>query len=530
MTMEHLSDAPPADPAGSLPAAPQMPAFAAEPAPPPRASALPTRSETYGSFRIDAMEFALSVEAIREVVTEPDSVSPVPLSAAHMVGLFNLRDMIIPLVDLRLLLELPPASSKEPGKVAIIENGDFCVGLLFDETGEVVYGEGATRLNFKPNEAGVKDVVVDGVLKFDGGRRSIQILNPYEILKIEKMPRISTSESNTAARSRLGNRQSCVSFELGHTTCAIDLRYVQEVLDVPEIESFCLTDGHVLGAITLRGHTIPVVDFRGILGREEPHAFNPAALTDRKLLVMNLPEGQIALLVYAIDSIIPYFDGEVMAFAKVALPRHDIVKGCLVNDEDEIIILIDGDSLIRDPELVNVARSCQEIHPPDTTKADTERNEKLNRRRTFILFSVDRRFALDVACVSEVIDRPEKLLAPPYALAFVEGILNLRGELITIVNPRRLYQLADSSPANQKVLIFIHEGQKYGMLVDSVDEIVMTNDASIIDVPSIMENESTRKISEDVSGCLSACSQDPDRGHVMILNMASLISRCLVTE
>jgi len=499
----------------------------AEPPAPAEHLAAKRENKTYGSFRIGAMEFALPVEVVREVVTEPKELTQVPMATPHLVGLFTLREMIVPLIDLRQLLELPPREEIAEGKIAIIENGNLSIGLLFDETGEIIHSEHAKRLNFQPNSNGVKDIVVEGVLKFDDGRRSVQILDPYELLKLEKLPRISKKENTTKIESDLGERLSCVSFELGHTTCAIDTRFVQEVMDVPEVEDFVLKSGHVLGAINLRGRTLPVIDFRGEFGREEPFAFEQSALKNRKLLVMNLPEGPLALLVYAIDSIINYFDRDVLPFAKVALPRHDIVKGCLVSGNEEIIILIDGDKLKNDKELVRVARSCQEIHPPETLEKETKEVGKESTRRTFILYSVGHSFALDVTCVSEVIDRPPKLLAPPYSLSFVEGILNLRGELITIINPRLLYGIGEAKASAPKVLIFFHEGQKYGMLVDSVDEIVMTNDAAVVETPTITENQLSRSISEDVSGFLSSTKHDTSRGNVMILNLGSFLSRCL---
>ncbi len=485
-----------------------------------------TSSDIYGSFWIDETEFALPVTVIQEVVNEPASFTPVPLSSPFMIGLFNLRGRIVPVIDLRMVLEYPAIENNRLRKVAIIEEGDLCIGLLFDDTGGVVSSDGATRVNFEPNSQGIKDIVVEGMLKLDNGDRMVQILDPYEILKIEKTPKVAKHSTEDRDQSKLGKRLNCIAFQVGHTNCAIDLRYVQEITEVPEIKNSQLAHGHILGNIMLRGHTIPVVDFRGVIGNEAPHKFNPESLKSRKLLILSLPEGQIGLLVYTIDSIISYFEGEVLPFAKIAIPRHDIVAGCLVAENVDIVILLDHDRLLRDQSLVDAARSCQEIFPPQDESNDNSEERNLDSRQTYILFTVEVSLALDISCVCEILNRPESLLTPPYALEFVEGILNLRGELITLINPRELYGFPKGERPGQKLLIFRKGDQKYGIVVDSVDEIVMTTKGMILEVPSIQKHDISREISRDVSGCLQAPTKAPEDDPIMILNVDSLIARC----
>jgi len=391
-----------------------------------------------------------------------------------------------------------------------------------------VNGEGASIVDFEANEAGIKDVVIAGMLKMNQGERMLQILNPYELLKIERMPRVSKKNADSETNSALGQRLSCISFQVGHTHCAIDLRHVQEIMDVPEIQQSPLAFDHILGNINLRGHTIPVIDFRAIMG-DAPIGgkISQEHLRKRKLLILALEEGQIALLVYSIDSILPFFESELLPFAKVALLRHDVILGCLVKPPKEIVILLDHVALKRDPKLTAAAQACREIFPPDLNKKGSEEEQDTNStRRTYIVFSVEKRFALNIEYVCEVINRPEELLQPPFALDFVDGILNLRGELITLINPRHLYDLPASEHSGKKVLIFQKDGQKHGMVVDTVDEIVPSTDGHIMDVPELGKQGVSRIVSQDVMGCLNAASGNSETDPVMILNVDSLIERC----
>ncbi len=493
---------------------------------PPAARAQRSNSSKYGSFLIDDSEFAIPVSALQEIVNEPEDISPVPLAPPFMLGLFNLRGMIVPVIDLRRLLEFPETGAAHARKVAIIEHGAHCIGLLFDRTGEVLNGKGVARVDFRPNGDGIKDVVIDGVLKFDGGERLVQILDPHELLNLEKLPRADNEASKENVKLSRGKKLACVSFQTGHTTCAIDLRYVKEVKAVPELEQSLLAGGNVIGTANLRGVILPVIDFRGFMGDEAKFTLGATIPKARRMLVIETKEGPVGLMVFSIDSILPYFEDEVLPFAKLALPRGDLVNGCLLDKNNQIVMMLDPEKLLTEPSFLTAAKSCQEVFPPDTAEHDAAEVEARSARRTFIKFTFDKKFALDTSQVSEVINRPRDLLEPPFSLNFVEGILNLRGELITLFNPRMLYGLPPVSGQDQKVLIFRHEAQKFGILVDSVDEIIITTQSRVAELKPLDQQSTSKSIAEDVSGCLQHKTVDGMHESILILDTTALVDRC----
>lgn len=485
-------------------------------------------AEIYGSFHIDESEFAIPVSAVKEVVNAPESISPIPLAPSYMLGLFNLRGLIIPVVDLRILLNFGEQVESGPiRKVAIIEHGENCIGLLFDGTGEVLSGANAARVDFQSKEDGSKDIVIEGVLKFDNGNRLVQVLNPHELLNLEKVPRTNKDSDQSVEKASKGKRQNCISFQTGHTHCALDLRHVKEILVMPAIDQSLFARGNVIGTCNLRGNILPVLDFRKFLGDSAIFRYSQTAPKERKMLVLETTEGPIGLMVYSIDSIESYFKEDILTFAKLALPRSDFVSGCLVNDESRIVMMLDHNKLCSDPELLSIAKACQEVYPSETSMTKGPVAKGGSARRTFIQFSFGKPFALDTAFVSEVINRPEHLLEPPYALDFVEGIINLRGELITLLNPRLLYGLPPGEATEQKVLIFRHEGTKFGILVDSVDEIIMTNVGNVAELQHLDRQSNGKQVIEDVAGCLHHKRDDGVSTSVLVLDSASLIKRCI---
>lgn len=500
----------------------------AEPVPP----VSPDQPLIYGSFWIDESEFALPVSAVREVVNEPEIYSPVPLAPALLKGLFNLRGMIIPMIDLRVLLEFPEGGDVQAmdtrRKVAIIENGDKCVGLLFDSTGEVLNESEASRVMFRNNEEGLKDVIIDGVLKLENGDRMVRILDPFELVGIERVPHAENAGYQTSQqKGDIGRRRSCVAFQLGHTYCAIDLRYVTEVKDMPPVDKSLLAHGSFIGTINLRGEIVPVVDFRSFMGNEEAYKLDAAALSTRKLLVMRSKGGLVGLMVFSIDNILSFFESDVLPFAKLALPRGNMVRGCLIHQDKNLVMLLDHDKLMADPVLVEPARTCQDLHKRvDDSQVEAKKSTKISERRTFILFSVATPFAMDTRLASEVIERPDNLLEPPYKLDYTEGVINLRGELITLINLRRLYRLEGEEKQDEKVLIFKHKSRKYAVLVDTVDGIVMTTADKVSD-DAMTRGTSVDAGSKDVSGVLRVPQNNTEEDRmVMIMDVDALMERC----
>jgi len=81
-------------------------------------------------------------------------------------------------------------------------------------------------------------------------------------------------------------------------------------------------------------------------------------------------------------------------------------------------------------------------------------------------------YAVDIMRIREIIKLP-KLAPLPRALPFVEGVINLRGSVIPVVDLRKRFGLP---PAEQRecarLLILSIAGQPLGLIVDEVTEMI----------------------------------------------------------
>jgi purine-binding chemotaxis protein CheW len=100
----------------------------------------------------------------------------------------------------------------------------------------------------------------------------------------------------------------------------------------------------------------------------------------------------------------------------------------------------------------------------------TERNEDLKQ---LISFTVgEEEFGLEILSVKEVI-RIQEVTWLPKAPSFVKGIINLRGDVIPIIDLRDKFGLAHREYTTlTRVIVVEIEGKLIGMVVDSASQVL----------------------------------------------------------
>ncbi|MBU2713879.1 chemotaxis protein CheW [Zooshikella harenae] len=84
-------------------------------------------------------------------------------------------------------------------------------------------------------------------------------------------------------------------------------------------------------------------------------------------------------------------------------------------------------------------------------------------------------FVHQVSTVREVMPYIEPTPVPG-SPDIIEGVLNVRGNVVSIISARRLFKLPENQPTKDScIIIFDTISNQYGISVDSVDEIVTLN-------------------------------------------------------
>jgi purine-binding chemotaxis protein CheW len=106
----------------------------------------------------------------------------------------------------------------------------------------------------------------------------------------------------------------------------------------------------------------------------------------------------------------------------------------------------------------------------------------------------DETYGINVMQIQEVLRYTE--IAPvPGAPDYVLGIINLRGNVVTVIDTRKRFGLIESEISDQtRIVVLELEGQVIGVLVDSVAEVVYLKQSEIETAPNVGNEESARFI------------------------------------
>lgn len=127
-----------------------------------------------------------------------------------------------------------------------------------------------------------------------------------------------------------------------------------------------------------------------------------------------------------------------------------------------------------------------------TAVADTAANDPVLQLVTFRL--QDETYGINVMQVQEVL-RVSEIAPVPGAPSYVLGIINLRGNVVTVVDTRNRFGLMPAEVDDSSRIVIIESDQQVvGILVDSVAEVVELRQSEIDSAPNVGNDESSRYI------------------------------------
>jgi len=124
--------------------------------------------------------------------------------------------------------------------------------------------------------------------------------------------------------------------------------------------------------------------------------------------------------------------------------------------------------------------------------AESYANDPVIQLVTFRL--QDETYGINVMQVQEVL-RVSEIAPVPGAPMYVLGIINLRGNVVTVVDTRTRFGLATAEIDDfSRVVIIESDSQVVGILVDSVAEVVELRASEVDSAPNVGNEESSRYI------------------------------------
>jgi len=128
-------------------------------------------------FVIGEEEYAVPILTIQEII-KPISWTRVPQTPGYVLGVFNLRGSVIPLIDLRVKFGLPPKNHNDETRFFVLKLGDEVAGFVIDRLTAAIRIK-KTDIGPPPDTLASNDSMIEGV-----GKQKGKILT---ILKVNKL-------------------------------------------------------------------------------------------------------------------------------------------------------------------------------------------------------------------------------------------------------------------------------------------------------------------------------------------------------
>ncbi|KQV53755.1 MULTISPECIES: chemotaxis protein CheW [unclassified Duganella] len=478
--------------------------------------------ELFGSFLLGGDEFALPALCIREVVNFPERMTSLPLAPPYLEGMFTLRGSVIPVVNLGRLFDPAAPAAEALNKIAIIDYQDAQVGLLVHATGEIlrVRPEQRSRLRYAEGSA---QGVVAGTILLEEGRRLVQVLDIERLVRIENVPQVQSMRASGAETRRqlrvVGERRHAISFRAAGARFAMEMKAIQEIVRVPELSESILASTLCRGRMQFRGMQVPVVDFAALAGGQP-------ALADagQRILVAHIGEATLGFLVDEVESILHFSSDEVLAIPLLSKERSAMFAGCVARAGEEDVILLDHDGIFSRSEIGEMDLGHRQLYPAQARPAAAGQRAG---RKVYLSFRVGELFALELKQVREIIDHAGDISHPPGMPDYLCGVLNLRQQLISLVDLRRLYGMAAGEGAG-KVLVIEREEGRYGLLVDAVADIVTVDDGKRFAAPSLMKTSAIAQgLSAESNEVVELPQADGSTHSTCLLDLERVMKRIL---
>ena len=151
-----------------------------------------------------------------------------------------------------------------------------------------------------------------------------------------------------------------------------------------------------------------------------------------------------------------------------------------------------------------------------------ERVEKKEDKQILVFRVASEELGLDISCVREVL-RPQEITPLPKAPPFIEGVINLRGHIVALIDLRkRLTAKEMGDESNKRIIICRVNRFIVGLTVNSLKEIIALSKEDIKPLPEVVSMQMETDI-------LLGIARVGER-IIPILNLEHILTKKEVTE
>lgn len=103
----------------------------------------------------------------------------------------------------------------------------------------------------------------------------------------------------------------------------------------------------------------------------------------------------------------------------------------------------------------------------------------------YVVISLEeQKFCIPIELVNGIIDK-FSVTEVPNSRAYIQGVTNIRGEIVPVISLKSIFNLNDSKPGDSKLLNIILHGKGIGFLVDKASQVLSVEEADVSVMPAL---------------------------------------------
>ncbi|WP_167562530.1 chemotaxis protein CheW [Azospirillum humicireducens] len=495
-------------------------------------------SLAFVTVTVGDLRLALPMSSVHAVIRPPTLVR-IPLGPPGLEGLAHWHGDAVPVLNLATALGRHGgmADTRET-RVVLVGHRGQPVGLRVDAMAGILRIDPCRIDPVTAEDGGLDPIISDGLLR-DG---------PATILKADVLidrqfgdpggtdrpatagrPAGSlgqtTGQSAGAGSAGGTDRPALLVFEVAGQEFALPVERVREVLPAPrEVARMARSRAHLLGVMSVRDRLLPLVGLGALFGLEGAGG----QMAGRRVVVVRSGQGQapVGVLVDGVREILRIEAAQidpVPAFLAREPEFEDLDGIARADGGRRLVSVLSAERLFRHGAALGAATAVGGEGDGMEAARLADTGGMAERFVVFSLAGVE--YGLPVAAVREVLRRPDSVTPLPNAPDFVSGVLTLRGEVLPLIDQRRLLHLpavggeATQGLARGRIVVVGHDGAdaaRAGLLVDGLAGLVAIPAERIGPAPAV--SAAQRRLIRRVA-TLEAAGRDAGSAARLILLM-----------
>ncbi len=427
-----------------------------------------------------------------EVIRVPP-MTRVPQSPQALLGIANLRGSVLPITSLRGLLGMPDQAVRSTTRAIVLDVG-APVAIVVDAVDALVT-VASDRIDTRQAE-----LAAEPGERLNGAFHTGDVECPARILDIKSLLDAAFAQRARTERELVHARgvevieqvsasveaaEMLVTFDVAGQEFALDMATVREVLPAPAARTAVpRAEALILGVTSLRGALLPLLSLRALLGFPAAHA---PGLRE-KVIVMNVAGAQVGLVADRARAIVaaePDLVDPVPAVLSSRMGGESRIRAIYRGEGGRRLISILAPEQLFREEVMQRLNAQRDRKDMSTRQAVEVKDNMFD----FLVFRLgEDEFGLPIEAVEEVAQVPIQITRVPKTPKFLEGVINLRGTVLPVIDQRRRFDMSSSAQSRRRRLVVVRTHQhRAGLIVDAVPDVLRISEASVEAAPDLTE-------------------------------------------